>query len=111
MSTLIITLQAYHSCLIFKRKAFTAVGRCIPTEKVASLGGLQAVVKKGFTERRQSQTWQYNNVIVSVWQDTKPIVVAATNSDPLTSTTVTRKQRDGTRVKTQPWLVSMIACI
>ena len=34
---------------------------------------------------------------VSAWQDTKTVVVAAMQSDPVTSMTVTRKLRDGTR--------------
>ena len=57
--------------------------------------GLQAVAKKG---RGQSKTWQSGNFTVSVWQDSKPVVVAASNSDPLAKMSVTRKQKDGTRI-------------
>ena len=60
--------------------------------------GLQAVAKKGFTERGQSKTWQSGNFTVSVWQDSKPVVVAASNSDPLAKMSVTRKQKDGARI-------------
>ena len=60
--------------------------------------GLQAVAKKGFTERGQSKTWQSGNFTVSVWQDSKPVLVAASNSDPLANMSVTRKQKDGTRI-------------
>ena len=60
--------------------------------------GLQAVAKKGCTERGQSKTWQSGNFTVSVWQDSKPVVVAASNSDPLAKMSVTRKQKDGTRI-------------
>ena len=60
--------------------------------------GLQAVAKKGFTERGQSKTWQSGNFTVSVWQDSKPVLVAASNSDPLANLSVTRKQKDGTRI-------------
>ena len=59
---------------------------------------LPAVAKKGFNERGQSKTWQSGNLTVSVWQDSKPVVVAASNSDPLTWMSVTRKQKDGTRI-------------
>ena len=44
--------------------------------------GLQAVAKKGFTERGQSKTWQSGNFTVSVWQDSKPVVVAASTVTP-----------------------------
>ena len=57
--------------------------------------GLQAVAKKGFTERGQSKTWQSGNFTVSVWQDSKPVVVAASNSDSLTKMSVTK---NGTRI-------------
>ena len=60
--------------------------------------GLQAVAKKGFTERKQLKTWQSGNFTVSVWQDSKPVVVAASNSDPLAKISVTRKQKDGTQI-------------
>jgi hypothetical protein len=60
--------------------------------------GLQAVAKKGFMERGQSKTWQSGNFTVSVWQDSKPVLVAASNSDPLANMSVTRKQKDGTRI-------------
>ena len=68
------------------------------TNRKGSPDDLKAVAKKGFTERGQSKIWQYNNVTISVWQDTKPVVVAATNCDPTASNSVTRKQRDGTQI-------------
>ena len=48
--------------------------------------GLHAVVKKRFTKRGQSKTWQSGNFTVSVWQDSKPDM------------SVTRKQKDCTRI-------------
>ena len=71
------------------------------TNRKGSPDDLKAVAKKGFTERGQSKIWQYNNVTISVWQDTKPVVVAATNCDPTASNSVTRKQRDGTQITVQ----------
>ena len=58
---------------------------------------LKSMAKKGTSTRGESKTKQFKNVTVSVWQDTKPVVVIATNSDPTESTTVLRKLRDGTR--------------
>ena len=55
------------------------------------------MAKKGTSTRGESKTKLFKNVTVSVWQDTKPVVVIATNSDPTESTTVLRKLRDGTR--------------
>lgn len=51
------------------------------------------MAKKGSKIRGESLTGQFKNVTVSVWQDTKPVLVTATNSDPSTTSTVTRKQR------------------
>ena len=69
---------------------------------------LKAVAKKGFSERGHSKTWQYENMTVTVWQDSKPVVVAATNSDPTLSMTVARKQKDGSRVSvTSPASVAL----
>ena len=55
--------------------------------------------KKGFKARGDSETRQYSNITVSVWQVNKPVVVAATNSDPTTSNLVTHKQKDGTELE------------
>ena len=56
---------------------------------------LKEPAKKGFKERGQSRTCQCNNLTVSVWQDNRPVVVAATNSNPTISTNVLRKNKDG----------------
>ncbi len=57
---------------------------------------LKVPAKKGFKERGDSTTYQRGNLTLSVWQDNRPVVVIATNSDPTTPETVTRKQKDGT---------------
>ena len=43
-----------------------------------------------------SITNQHGNLTISVWQDNRPVTVAATNSDPTANMTVPRKKRDGT---------------
>ncbi len=53
---------------------------------------LRVNAKKGFKERGDSKTYQKGNLTVSVWQDNRPVVVIATNSDPTTADTVTRKK-------------------
>ena len=58
---------------------------------------LKPVVKKGMKERGDSQTRQYNNLTVSVWQDSKAVSVAATNGDATVDVQVLRKKKDGTR--------------
>ena len=55
---------------------------------------LPAIAKKGFTERGQSKTWKYENLTVTVWQDTRPVVVAATNSDHVCYKKATRWYTD-----------------
>ena len=56
---------------------------------------LKTIVKKGMKDRGDSVTYQHKNMTISVWQDSKPVTVLATNSDPTISDTVSRKQRDG----------------
>lgn len=58
---------------------------------------LKPVVKKGMKQRGESQTRQYHNLTVSVWQDNKAVTVAATNGDPTIDVQVMRKKKDGTR--------------
>ena len=58
---------------------------------------LRVLVKKGLGERGRNKTFQYGHLTASVWQDNKPVVVVATNSDPTVSMRVQRRNRDGTR--------------
>lgn len=58
---------------------------------------LKPLMKKGFKTRGDSKTCQSEDLTVALWQDSKPVLVIATNSDPLTSTTVERKAKDGTK--------------
>ena len=57
---------------------------------------LKPYLKKGLNERGESKVRQHENIIVSLWQDNRPVVVISTNSDPTETTTVQRKVRDGT---------------
>lgn len=59
---------------------------------------MKAHVKKGFKDRGESKTviHQNSNLTVSVWQDNRPVVVIASNSDHTVSTSVIRKNKDGT---------------
>ena len=56
---------------------------------------LKPHVKKGFRDRGESKTVMHNdsNLTVSVWQDNRPVVVIASNSDPAVSTSVTGKNK------------------
>ena len=53
---------------------------------------LKPVVKKGMKQRGESQTQQYHNLTVSVWQDNRAVTVAATNGDPTKDVQVIRKK-------------------
>ena len=57
---------------------------------------LKPIAKKGLSGRGESVTRQCDELTVSVWQDNRPVVVIATNSDPTEPSTVNRKLRDGT---------------
>ena len=41
------------------------------------------------------------NLVMTVWQDTKPVVVLSTNCDPTVQTEVKRKQKDGSQTTVQ----------
>ena len=53
---------------------------------------LKQMAKKGSKTRGESKTRQFQNVTVSVWQDTKPVLAIATKMD-----SVIRTQKDGSR--------------
>lgn len=56
---------------------------------------LKTIVKRGLPNRGDFVTAQNGNLVMTVWQDTKAICCASTNSDPNTTQTITRKQKDG----------------
>ena len=62
-------------------------------------------MKKGLGERGKAEVRQ--NLTVSVWQDSKPVTILATNADPTKSESVQRKTKDGTRMNV-PSLQSIV---
>ena len=58
---------------------------------------LKAVVKKGLKNRGDSMTQQAGNLVVTVWQDNKPVSILSTNAQATPPLTVQRRQKDGTR--------------
>ena len=59
---------------------------------------LKPLLKKGLKERGDCKIRQYKNLTVSLWQDSKPVVAVATNSDPLIIKSVNRKTKDGSKI-------------
>ena len=57
---------------------------------------LKPLVKKELHTRGSSKTYQSENLSVTVWQDNRPVTLISTNSDPTTTNSVVRKNRDGT---------------
>lgn len=59
---------------------------------------LKQHLKKGLKTRGDYLTRQFQELTVSLWQDSKPVLSIATNSNPLNITTVQRKSKDGSKV-------------
>ena len=57
---------------------------------------LKPVVKKGLQTRGSSKTYQDGNLTVTVWQDNQPVTLISNTSDPTTTSSIVRKNRDGT---------------
>lgn len=62
---------------------------------------LKPVLKKGFPNRGDYKQERNGNLSVVVWQDTKAITCASTNTAPDEVSQVTRKQKDGSRLMVQ----------
>ena len=60
---------------------------------------LKVLVKRGLGQRGHSKTFQSGHLTASIWQDNKPVAVVATNSHPTISTSVPRRNRDGSRME------------
>ena len=58
---------------------------------------LNGPAAKGFEERGNSKTYQKCPLTVIVWQDSHPVTLIATNSDPTAEDTVKRK-KNGTSI-------------
>ena len=53
---------------------------------------------KGLPERGQHVTVQCGNLVVTLWQDTKPFFCSSTNAHPNKTVPVTRKKKDRTQI-------------
>ena len=53
------------------------------------------ILKKGFYERGEFKLFQHESLLMAVWQDTKVVSALATNSQPLATIQVERKQQNG----------------
>ena len=69
------------------------------TNRKAFPNELKSVAKKGLGERGKAEVRQNGNLTVSVWLDSKPVNVLATNADPTKSESVQRTTKDGTSTK------------
>ena len=59
---------------------------------------LKPLTKKGLKRRGDSAVCQAGNLVLSIWQDNKPVTVLSTNAQPIGNVSVQRRQKDGTRV-------------
>jgi len=64
--------------------------------EICSHSDLVTVTKRALASRGTMEFRQADNVVVTVWQDTRPVVVLSTH-DPSNIGTVSRKQKDGRR--------------
>ena len=55
----------------------------------------KSIAKKGLKNRGDSLTQQAENLVVTVWQDKKPVSVLSTNAQATPELTVQRQQKDG----------------
>ena len=62
---------------------------------------LRPKLKKGLKNRGDSIVLQNKNLVISLWQDTKPVLVISSNTQPTAKTMVTRKKCDGSTVTLQ----------
>ena len=55
-------------------------------------------LSKGLPKRGDSMSFQHDQLVIHLWQDTKPVVVISTLSQANETTTVKRKQKNGSRI-------------
>lgn len=60
---------------------------------------LQQTMKRGLPNRGDFKYMQDENLVATVWQDTKPVSALSTNWDPTNVTKVRRKKKDGTTIE------------
>ena len=56
---------------------------------------LKSAARRGLASRGDIEFRQDGNMVATVWQDTKPVVMLSSRHDPNTTTTVRRKKGDG----------------
>ena len=59
---------------------------------------LKSVMKKGLFQRGDSNSVQNGNLVITIWQDTKPICCASTNANPNDKVSTTRKLKNGSKI-------------
>ena len=59
------------------------------------------VARRGLPSRGDSVSRQSEGLVVTVWQDTKPVTVLTTQHRPSATTTVVRKKIDGSKINVQ----------
>ena len=73
---------------------------------------LTQYLKKGLPNRGDSLTKQSGYLSVHLWQDNRPVLVIASNSNPAQKTTVERKNKNGTHAllvaQKQSWTITSI---
>ena len=58
---------------------------------------LKPLTKKGLKKRGDSEVRQAGNLVVSLWQDNRPVTVLSTNAQASANVTVQRRHKDGFR--------------
>ena len=59
---------------------------------------LATVAKRGLASRGSIEFHQAETLVVTMWQDTRAVVVLSTQHDPSQTATVSRKQKDGSKI-------------
>ena len=60
---------------------------------------LKPLTKKGLKKRGDSEVRQVGNLVVSLWQDNRPVTMLSTNAQASANITVQRRQKDGSRTE------------
>ena len=83
--------------LVYLLKNGTYASGTLRTNRVGFPCQLKQFIKKGLPKRGDNIIVQSGPVAVSIWQDTKHVFSAFTNTQPNSIVTVTRKQKNGSQ--------------
>ena len=101
------------TCTVYMRVTYicASVGLILDLQRVGLYGcgtlrsnqvgfpaNLKPYTKKGLTTRGDSKTLPNGNVTVTLWEDTRPFIMIASNADPTVMEAVQRKRTDGARM-------------